>query len=90
MTGVEEVVETQRDSKGKGPKFFLCIEGTEYDWSELTITTEQIAEIGGWDPSVGVIEVDPDNIERTLAPGEVVELKPGHGFGKKQSWKRGG
>jgi len=74
---------------GKGPKYFLNIEGVEYRWDQDTITTEQIAELGGWDVSLGVIEIDKDNNERTLAPGEVVELKPGMGFGKKHKWKRG-
>ncbi len=74
---------------GRGPKYFLCIEGTEFSWSNPTITTEEIAGLGGWDPALGVVEVDRDNNERTLAPGEVVELKPGHGFGKKIRWKRG-
>lgn len=73
----------------QGPKFTLNIEGALYDWDEDTITTEQIAELGGWDPSIGVIEIDKDNNERTLSPGEVVELKPGMGFGKKIKWKRG-
>ena len=36
-----------------------------------------------------MIEVDKDNNERTLAPGEVIEIKPGQGFGKKHLWKRG-
>lgn len=72
-----------------GPKYFLDIEGQEIPWDQDTITTEQIAELGGWDVSLGVIEVDKDNNERTLAPGEVIEIKPGHGFGKKHIWKRG-
>lgn len=88
MSQTEVAVKT-KDKKGKGPKFFVVIEGVEYDWDEPTITTEQIAELGGWDISQGVIEVDEDNNERTLAPGEVIELKPGHGFGKKHTWKRG-
>ena len=73
----------------KGPKYILVIEGKEYSWDADTITTEQIAQLGGWDISQGVIEVDKDNNERTLAPGEVIELKPGVGFGKKHKWKRG-
>lgn len=72
-----------------GPKYILNIEGEEFPWDEDTITTEQIAELGGWEISQGVIEVDQHNVERTLAPGEVVEIKPGHGFGKKHRWKRG-
>jgi len=67
----------------------LCIEGKELPWHEDTITTEQIAALGGWDVSQGVIEVDRDNNERTLAPGEVIEVTPGRSFGKKHCWKRG-
>lgn len=74
---------------GEGPKYFLDIEGKEIAWDQDTITTEQIAELGGWDVDQGVIEVDKDNNERTLQPGEVIEIKPGHGFGKKHKWKRG-
>jgi len=73
----------------KHPKFFVNIEGTQHPWERDTITTEEIARLGGWDPAVGVIEIDPDNNERTLRPGEVVELKPGHGFAKKIKFRRG-
>lgn len=74
----------------KGPKYTLNIEGVGLvPWDHDTITTEQIAELGGWDVAQGVIEVDNDNNERTLAPGEIVKLKPGLGFGKKYRWKRG-
>lgn len=73
----------------QGPKYFLPIEGEEYEWDQDTITTEQIAALGGWDVRQGVIEVDRDNNERTLAPGETIDIKPGHGFGKKHKWKRG-
>lgn len=72
-----------------GPKFVLNIEGTLHDWPVSTITTEQIIELGGWDPSLGVIQIDKDNNERTLQSGEIVNLKPGMGFGKKVRWKRG-
>lgn len=72
-----------------GPKYFVNIEGAEISWHSKTITTEEIAELGKWDVGIGVIEIDRDNNERTLSPGEVVELKPGHGFGKKILWKRG-
>jgi len=74
---------------GQGPKYFIDIEGTIHEWPSPTITTEQLAQLGGWDVSAGVIEIDRDNNERTLALGEVIELKPGHGFAKKVRWKRG-
>ncbi len=72
-----------------GAKYLLNIEGNDIPWDQDTITTEQIAELGDWDISQGVIEVDKDNNERTLAPGEIIEIKPGQGFGKKHQWKRG-
>jgi hypothetical protein len=73
----------------KKAKYILNIEGREVPWEEDAITTEQIAELGGWNISQGVIEVDKDNNERTLVPGEIIEIKPGQGFGKKHKWKRG-
>lgn len=72
-----------------GPKYVLDIEGREYPWDEDTITTEQIAQLGGWDISQGVIEIDKDNNEHTLQPGQTIDIKPGHGFSKKHRWKRG-
>jgi len=67
----------------------LCIEDEFYPWPRNTITTEEIAELGGWNPADGVIEVDADQNERTLEPGEVIELRPGISFGKKLCFKRG-
>lgn len=70
-------------------KYFLNIEGKVHPWGDEKITTEEIAELGGWDPSVGVIEIDEDNVERTLQPEEVIHLKPGIEFGRRLRWKRG-
>jgi len=72
-----------------GPKFTIDIEGTFYPWDKDTITTEEIIELGGWDISQGAILIDKDNNEKTLTPGEVIELKPGMGFSKKVRFKRG-
>ncbi len=83
------VVEETTSKMMTGPKFVLNIEGVLHDWPVNTITTEQIVELGGWDPSLGAIQVDKDNNEKTLEPGEVVHLKPGIGFSKKVGWKRG-
>ncbi len=70
-------------------KYVLCIEGKDYPWDDDKVTTAQIAKLGGWDSSEGVIEVDENNVERTLDPEEVVYLKPGIQFGKKLRFKRG-
>lgn len=70
--------------------FKLDIEGVFHEWDEPTITTEQIANLGGWDAAQGVVLIDlKTQEERTLAPGETVELKPGMGFSKKIRFKRG-
>lgn len=73
----------------QGPKFFIDIEGVLKPWDKETITTEEVVALGGWDPSQGAILIDKDNNERTLQPGEVIEVKPGHGFSKKVHFKRG-
>jgi hypothetical protein len=75
--------------KREGPKFFLDIEGVVKPWDQPSITTEEIIALGGWDPSLGAIMIDKDNNERTLQPGETIELKPGMGFSKKVRFKRG-
>lgn len=77
-------------TQAAGPKYVLDIEGEEFEWNSPTITTEEIIALGGWEPSQGAIIIDKKtNEERTLHAGEVVELKPGIGFSKKISFKRG-
>lgn len=73
----------------QGPKFFVEIEGTEYEWNKDTITVAEIRQLGNLPTDLPVIEIDPDNNERTLNEDEVIELKPGHRFGKKVRYKRG-
>ena len=70
-------------------KYSVCIEGQTYPWPDSTITREQIAELGEWDISQGVIAIDKDQNERELQPGEIVSLKGGLSFCKKQHFKRG-
>ncbi|WP_146688745.1 multiubiquitin domain-containing protein [Bradyrhizobium canariense] len=77
------------DRSGPAEIFELEIEGRAVAWGHPTITTEEIARLGGWDPAQGVIMVDRENTERTLNPGERIEIKPGLGFGKRIRWKRG-
>lgn len=70
-------------------KYLVDVEGVLHPWEEPTISTEQIAALGGWDATTGVVLIDKENNERTLVAGEVVELKPGQGFSKKVRFKRG-
>lgn len=71
-------------------KYLIDIEGVDHPWDEDTITVPQIRELGGWDSSQPVVEVNlKDNSERTLREDETVDLKPGHGFAKKVKFQRG-
>ena len=73
-----------------GPVFLLHIEGKEFRWPEPTIATEQIAKLGGWDPSSGVQQIDlATNEARDLTPGEIVDLRQIKRFAKKIGWRRG-
>jgi hypothetical protein len=72
-----------------GEKYSICIEGKVFEWSKKTITTEEIIQLGGWDASQGAVEVDKEQNERPLVSGEIIQLKAGHNFCKKQRFKRG-
>ena len=69
--------------------FFVCIEGQNFPWVRSTISTEEIIELGGWETDKGVVAIDKDQNERQLVPGEIVSLKGGLSFCKKQHFKRG-
>ena len=71
-------------------KFEIDIEGALKPWDKDTITTEEVAALGGWDVSEGVVLIDlEDGTERNLKPGEVIKLRPGIGFSKKIRFQRG-
>lgn len=81
---------SQAKSEKAGPKYHLDFEDVGLkEWYQNTIATEQLIELAGWQSGQEIIQVDGDNEERTLAPGETIELKPGMGFAKKFRWKRG-
>jgi hypothetical protein len=72
-----------------GQKYYVEIDGTEYEWGQNTITVPEIRTLGNIPSGTPVIEVDPDNNETTLAEDAVITLKPGHRYGKKVKFKRG-
>ncbi len=72
------------------PKYEVDIEGQIHDWSRDTITVAELRGLAGYGADQQLIEVDlKDNTERVLGEDETVELKPGKGFSKKVSFKRG-
>ena len=79
-----------RDARPHHREFCVNIEGVDHPWCHHTITVPQIRELGGLPADQPVLEINLEtNTERTLAEGEVVELKPGHAFWKKVKYKRG-
>jgi hypothetical protein len=77
------------DGAGAGPKYFLDIDGVEHEWDEATITVPQLRELGAIPAGTQVVEIDPGENERTLEETAVIELEPGHRYGKMVRWKRG-
>lgn len=84
-----DAVPNAEDPTEQRPRYCLNTEGNVQFLREPTITAEGIAEKGGWPASQGVVQVNEDNTERNLAPGEVVTLGPGIGFCRRVRWKRG-
>jgi hypothetical protein len=77
-------------AQATGGKYVVNVEGIDHDWPSPTIIAADIRILGGFAPTDPVIEVDlKDNSERTLSEDEVVDIKPGMGFGKKIEFKRG-
>ncbi|GAA1646529.1 multiubiquitin domain-containing protein [Catellatospora bangladeshensis] len=91
MVSTDSMLPARADNNAAGgPTFELNIEGRIYEWHEPTITPTQVRQLAGLPADQAVIEIDfRENTERTLGEGEVVELKPGRGFGKKVGFKRG-
>jgi hypothetical protein len=79
----------KNDDHGQGPKYFVNIEGTEYEWAKDTITVQEIRTLGGLPANLPVLEETPEGTERTLPEDEVIHLKPGHRFGRASKYKRG-
>jgi len=79
-----------KEESKTSPKYHIDIEGTLFPWDEETITTEQVISLGSWNATQGAIMIDmATNVEFTLQPGQIIELKPGLGFSKKHKFKRG-
>lgn len=73
----------------EGKKYYVNIEGTEYEWGKGTIRTAELRSLGSLPGDLPVVEEFPDGTERTLSESEVIELKPGHRYGRAPKFKRG-
>ncbi len=79
----------QNQNDKSGPKYFVNVEGTEYPWDRDTITVPEIRQLGNLPSDLPVVEEHPDGTERQLAETEIIELKPGHRYGRAPKYKRG-
>jgi hypothetical protein len=77
------------DDHGHGPPRCVNVEGTMHPWNEPTITLEQIAQLGGFPASLGVLMIDQHNNERAIAPGQPIEVTPGESFCRRVTFRRG-
>jgi hypothetical protein len=73
-----------------GPKYVINIENADYPWHSASITSTDIRQLAGWEPTQEVVEVNLEEMtEVTLDDHSVIELKPGQGFAKKIRFQRG-
>jgi hypothetical protein len=79
----------QKDNDKTGKKFYVNIEGTEYPWDKNIISVPEIRQLGNLPSDLPVIEEHPDGTERQLVETEVIELKPGHRYGRAPKYRRG-
>ena len=84
-----ENITEERRSDAAGKKFFIDIEGCEYEWDKPTITVSEIRNLGNLPADQAVVQEDAEGHERTLAENEVVTIQPGHRHGRAPKYKRG-
>ena len=70
-------------------KYYANIEGAQYPRIKETMTGQEIKTLGNLPGDLPVVEEFPDGTERTIRDNEVVQLKPGHRYGRAPKFKRG-
>jgi hypothetical protein len=80
----------KKEDKGQVlKKYYANVEGKEHLWNNETISVAELRALGNLPQRLPVVEEFPDGTERTLKDGEIVELKPGHRYGRAPKFKRG-
>jgi len=78
-----------KENDNSGKKYYVTIEGVEYPWDKNTISVAEIRTLGKIPLNIPIVEEFPNGTERTLGENEIIEIKPGHGFGRSPKYKRG-
>lgn len=91
MNTSRETVRTEHGTpeKGRGKFFAFEVDGKEFRWPEVTITGAQIMDLAGIPLEIGLVQVFEDGTQETVAPDDVIELKPGRRFKNRPRFKRG-
>jgi hypothetical protein len=76
----------QQDS---GPKYFVEIDGTEYEFDHEPVTGGEIMDEAGIPREQGLLELLDDGQQRQVPVDEEIELKPGKRFKKRPRFRRG-
>jgi hypothetical protein len=72
-----------------GPKYFIEVDGTEYELHQDEITGGALMDIAGIPREQGVLEILDDGTQRQVGVDEEIELKPGKRFKKRPRFRRG-
>lgn len=71
-------------------EYLIDIEGTQHPWHAGTITVPEIRKLGHLPQEVPVLEVNlHTGTQRQLPEDEIVQIRPGMGYSKKVSFRRG-
>jgi hypothetical protein len=72
-----------------GSKYYINIEGSEYLWDKDTISVQEIRTLGNIPADQAIVQENPDGTEVTLAENQIIELQPGHRYGRAAKYRRG-
>ena len=75
--------------KEKGPKYFIEVDGVEYELHQNEITGGEIMDLAGIPREQGLLELLDDGTQRKVDVNEEIELKPGQHFKKRPRFTRG-
>jgi hypothetical protein len=72
-----------------GKFYTLEVDGQEYRIETSTVTGGEVMDLAGIPHAQGLLLIEDDGTQRTVAADEVIELQPGRRFKKRPKFKRG-
>jgi hypothetical protein len=71
-----------------GTKFYVDVEGVEYEWDSKTITVWQIKNLINMPADHQIMEELPNGSQKVLTDSELITLKPFRQYGRATKYKR--